>query len=175
MTTTIDQSEEIPASYPVLDPVVSDSVWQRIEAYIAHRFTARVVTWVVEGPGEWLPPLAPATVSKVEIWTGAAWEDVTANASPSPLGGYWLHGCGPYRFTATVGGGSPAPEVPAIVAEAAQRLSVHFAAKPGKPGATAESITAGSISISHRRSESWMAAAMQNSGAADLLRSYRRI
>ena len=35
----------------------ADMIWQRIEAYIAHRWTERDVTWIVEGPGEWHPPL----------------------------------------------------------------------------------------------------------------------
>ncbi|MGD9846668.1 MAG: hypothetical protein AB7O60_03345 [Variibacter sp.] len=171
MATTIKQTESLPESYPVLSPAVSDAVWQRIESYTAHRFTSRQVVWIVEGCGEWMPPLAPATVTKVEIWSSAdVWEDVTANASP--CGGYWLPATGPYRFTATVGADA---ELPVIVATAAQRLSTYMAAKPGKPGATSESVSAGSISVSHRRSESWMAAAMQNSGAADLLRGYRRV
>jgi hypothetical protein len=174
MATTLQQTEATPESYPVLSPAIADDVWQRIESYIAHRFTPRTVGWLVEGPGEWVPPLAPATVTKVEVWSAAGeWEDITLNASPA--GGYWLSATGPFHFTATVGGGSPAPALPAIVATAATRLAAYMTAKLGKPGATSESITAGSISVSHRRSESWMASAMQNSGAADLLRGYRRV
>jgi hypothetical protein len=176
MATTIKQNEAAPASYPTTSPALvnGDVAWQRIESYIAHRYTARTVEWIVEGCGEWVAPLSPATVSAVEVWSRAGeWESVTLN--PSPLGGYRLPCTGPYRFTATVGGGSPAPVVPAIVWEAVKRLDAYLAAKPGKPGATSESITAGSISISHRRSESWMASALQNSGAADLLRGYRNV
>ena len=33
-------------------------VWQRIESYVAYRWTPRAVTWIVEGCGEWYPPLA---------------------------------------------------------------------------------------------------------------------
>jgi hypothetical protein len=178
MATTIKQHESTPAEYPdppanlsaaaaALDPAI---VWQRIESYTAHRFAARDVSWVVEGPGEWNPPLTPATIATIEIWSGADnWEDVTANAAP--LGGYWLPASGPYRFTGTVGDGS---EPPAVVLEAFRRLAEYMAAKPGKPGATSERIGAGSINLSHSRSASWMAAAMQNSGAGDLLRPYRR-
>lgn len=165
MATTIKQQEAIPASYP---NGLDDQVWQRIEEWIAHRFSEREVIWTVEGPGEWCPPLTPATITQSEIWNGTAWETITA--PDSPLGGYWLAGDGPYRFTATVGGG----DVPASVSEAAQRLSAYMAQTPGKAGAVSESVSAGSVSISHRRSPSWLAHAMHNSGAADLLRSYRR-
>jgi hypothetical protein len=178
MATTIKQTESEPAEYPdapeglsaaaaALAPAV---VWERIESYVAHRWAERDVEWVVEGPGEWHPPLTPATIATVEVWSGAgAWEDCTPNASP--LGGYWLPASGPFRFTGTVG---PA-DVPATINEAYKRLAEYMAAKPGKPGARSESITAGSISIAHSRSDSWMASAMANSGAGDLLRPYRRV
>jgi hypothetical protein len=171
----IKQTEAAPSSYPTTSPAVdlNDVCWQRVEPYIAYRYTSRDVTWIVEGPGEWVPPLKPATISTVEIWNGTGWDDCTPDTSP--LGGYVLTGCGPYRFTGTAGGGSPAPTVPSAVWEAIKRLSAYLTAKTGTPGATSESISAGSISIATRRSESWMAQAMQNSGAADLLRSYRRV
>lgn len=169
MSITLKQTEALPESYPVLDPVVPDEVWQRLEAYVAYRWTPRAVTWIAEGPGEWVPPLTPATVSTVEIWTGTEFEAITPYASP--LGGYWLSGCGPYRFTATVGAGAV---LSAAVKQAAQRLSTYMAAKPGTPGATTDRVKAGTVEIEKTRSESWMAAALQNSGAADLLRNYRR-
>jgi hypothetical protein len=176
MTTLIKQIEAAPTSYPTTatypGQAYNDVAWQRVESYIASRYTARDVTWTVEGPGEWVPPLKPATISSVEIWAADAWEDVTPDASP--LGGFCLTGCGPYRFTGTVGGGSPAPTVPSIVWEAVKRLAGYLASKPGTAGATSESLSAGSIAIATRRSESWMAQALQNSGAADLLRGYRR-
>jgi hypothetical protein len=180
MTTTLRQSEAVPASYPdapaglstaaaALDPKF---IWHRIESYIAYRWTERAVTWTVEGMGWWVPPLTPATITTTEVWRGGVWED--AELSPAPLGGYCLPGCGPYRFTATVGGGSPAPEVPAAVSEAFRRLAEYMAAETGNPGASSEAITIGEISTNIRRSASWMASALQNSGAADLLRPYRR-
>lgn len=178
MTTTLRQSEAVPASYPdtpsglstaaaALDPKF---IWHRIESYIAYRWTEREVTWTVEGMGWWTPPLAPATITATEVWRNGAWEDVTL--SPAPLGGYCLPGCGPYRFTATVG--DPEIDVPAAVLEAFRRLAEHMAAKSENPGASSESITIGEISTSIRRDASWMASALQNSGAADLLRPYRR-
>jgi hypothetical protein len=175
MTTTLRQSEAIPESYPDTPDGLSTAaaaldanfIWQRLEAYIAWRWTARAVTWTVEGCGEWQPPLTPATITTVEIWQADDWQTVTL--SPSPMGGYVLPG-GTYRFTATVGGG----DVPAGVSEAFKRLAEYMAGKAGKPGTTLETVSAGSVSLTHRRSPSWMAAALQNSGAADLLRPYRR-
>ncbi|MGE0749343.1 MAG: hypothetical protein AB7K64_02035 [Variibacter sp.] len=180
MATTLKQTESAPATYPDAPAGLSTAaaaldagmVWQRIEAYTAFRYSARAVTWIVEGPGGWVPPLTPATISDAEIWSrgSEAWE--TAIIAPTALGGYCLPCLGPFRFTATVG--EDDAEVPAAVLEAFRRLAEYMAAKPGKPGAISESISAGSINLSHRRSASWMAEAMQNSGAADLLRSYRR-
>ncbi len=51
-TTILEQNEAPPDNYPVLRPTVPDYVWQRIESYIALRFTERTVTWIVEGCGE---------------------------------------------------------------------------------------------------------------------------
>jgi hypothetical protein len=115
-------------------------------------------------------PLAPATISTVELWSQAnVWEVTTLNAGP--LGGFFLRSTGPYRFTASVGGG----EVPADVNEAFRRLAEYMAAKPGKPEVRSESVSAGSITVSDSRDESWIANALVNSGAADLLRDFRRV
>jgi hypothetical protein len=174
MATTIKQTESEPESYPTTSPAVTlnDIVWQRIEPYIRHRYTPRAVEWIVEGPGEWSPPLQPATISTVEVWSRAGeWEACTPDAGS--LGGYWLSASGPFRFTGTVGGGSPAPIVPAIIWEAVKRLSAFFSAKQGTPGVRSESISAGSISINRTRDTMAMADAMRQSGAADLLRGFR--
>lgn len=178
MTTTLRQTEAIPATYPgapaglstaaaALDP---DFIWQRIEAYTVWRWSERPIEWLVEGPGHWRAPLNPATIETTERWTGSAWAAETP--PPSPLGGYELQGCGPYRFVGTLG--EDAAVVPAAVLEAFRRLAEYMAAKSGKPGATSESVSAGSVTLSHNRSAEWMARAMINSGAADLLRRYRR-
>jgi hypothetical protein len=175
--TTLKQTEAIPANYPAtpsdlstaaaaLDP---DMIWQRIEAYTAHRYTSRSIEWIVEGCGEWQPPLAPATISTIEVWQADAWQSVTL--SPSPLGGYSLP-AGTYRFSGTVGGGT----VPEIVNEAFRRLAEYMAAsKKGSPGTTRERVTAGSVTVDKSREASWAAQAMANSGAGDLLRNFRRV
>lgn len=149
-----------------------DAAWQRIEAYIAYRFTERAVVWIVEGAGEWCAPLTPATVTEIEIWNGAAWETITA--PDSPLGGYWLSGDGPYRFTATVGGG----DVPAVVTEAHTRLSNYLAsvaADDMPDGASSYSVSlGGEVREQIDRNPKAIAMAIQLSGAADLLRPYRK-
>ena len=180
MAATIKQTEAAPESYPDLgspSPLSATAaaldaamIWQRIESYVAWRWTPRDVTWIVEGCGEWAPPLAPATIGTVEVWSRAGeWE--SADLPASPLGGYFLTASGPYRFTATIGDDN---EPRAAVLEAFRRVAEYFAARPGKPGATSENIQAGSVSISHSRSATWLAKAIDNSGAGDLLRQYRR-
>ncbi|WP_319798778.1 hypothetical protein [Nitrobacter sp.] len=178
MAVTIEQTESAPESYPSTSPAVTlnDIAWQRVEPYIAWRFSPRTVTWLVEGPGNWKPPLAPAAIIGVEIWSVTENAMVSMTLSASPYGGYELPACGPYRFTATVGDiAGLGVTIPSVVWEAVKRLAAYLSAKPGTPGATSESISAGSIAIATRRSESWMAQALQNSGAADLLRAYRRV
>ncbi len=174
--TTIRQDESAPAAYPdapaglsTAAAALADTVWQRIEAYTAHRWSERAVVWTVEGCGAWQPPLTPATITTVEIWRADAWETVTL--SPSPMGGYCLPG-GTYRFTGTAGGGA----VPPAVQEAFRRLAEYLAADRGTPGATSERVEIdGVMTKETSRAATWMARAMANSGAGDLLRPYRRV
>lgn len=180
MAVTLKQDEAVPASYPAtpsglstaaaaLSPVL---IWQRIEAYIGVRWTARAVIWTAEGPGDWTPPLTPATFTAWEKWTGTAWLAYTPDASP--YGGYALAEEGPYRFTATVGSGT----VPVAVNEAFKRLAEYIcntmASAPS--GAHAYSLNLGGDLVrSFDRNSDWLAMAIINSGAADLLRPYRRL
>jgi len=178
MATTIKQIEATPAGYPELPSpsplstaaaaLDADMVWQRLEQYCAHRWSERSVEWIVEGSGDWTPPLVPATITNVEIWARDDWHET--EPLPSPYG-IRFPGNGPYRVTATVGADN---EPPSPVWEAFRRLAEYMAQKPGKPGAHSERLTVGSISLSHTRNASWMAHALQNSGAADLLRYFRR-
>lgn len=178
MMSILKQTESAPASWPAAAPGLStaaaalepDMIWQRIEAYIAHRWTAREVVWIIEGPGTFEAPLSPATVSTIEKWnaTTEAWEAETVSLAPT---GWELAGCGPYRLTASVGGGT----VPEPVNEAFRRLAEYYAETPVRQGAGRWSINiGGAISEDFERHPAWMARAMQNSGAGDLLRPYRR-
>lgn len=170
------RAEAIPAAYPAVPTGVStaaaaldpDMIWARIEAYVAYRWTARQVIWTVQGPGEWTPDLTPATITATEVWESDAWTADTFTAGP--MGGYVLDGGGPYRITADVGSGT----VPAAINEAFRRLAEYLAADPGTAGASSTSVAIGPIQETLDRNPNWVARAMQNSGAGDLLRNYRR-
>ena len=174
MADTLKQVEAVPI-YPATPTGLSAAaaainasvIWARIEAYTSTRWTSRVVVWTVEGPGEWVPLLTPATIATIDKWTGTAWETNAPDASP--LGGYQL-ACETFRFTGTAGGG-PVPEA---VNEAFRRLAEYMAVDQNSLGATSESYNVGPITVSTSRNAAWMARAMVNSGAADLLRPYRR-
>jgi hypothetical protein len=176
MLETIKQVESVPAAYPLrasglsspADALEPATVWARIEAYTAHRFTPRQVVWTLEGSGDWSPPLTPATVTAVERWNGEAWEPYPLQIGPY---GYSAGAEGQYRVTADVGGGT----VPAPVLEAYRRLAEYLADEPDRAGVSQYSVNmGGTISESYSRNAAWIARAMDNSGAADLLRPYRR-
>jgi len=176
MAETLKQMEYVPLAFPPAPTVsakaaalVPEQIWARIESYTAHRFTERGVKWIIEGPGEWCFPLTPiAAVTSVEIWTGEAWAAVTLPASP--LGGYEL-GNDKYRINANVGSGS----VPAPINEAFKRLAEYYADSTDKSAASDYSFSLGTdLNEAYSRPSNWMARAMQLSGAADLLRPYRR-
>ncbi len=90
--------------------------------------------------------------------------------SPSPLGGYCLPGTGPYRFTGTAG--EDDADVPAIVQEAYRRLAEYFAEPIAGIGVHSEAVP--DIATIEYGSPTWRAQALQQSGAADLLRTFRR-
>ncbi|WP_084421837.1 hypothetical protein [Henriciella litoralis] len=176
MAVTLKQTEAIPASYPdspdglsdKAAAVPADAIWERIESYIAHRFTPRSVVWTVEGGGDWQAPLTPASFETVEVWSDGVWADCMPDASP--WGGYELPGDRPYRITADVGGG----DVPAAVSEAFRRMAEYLAEPRRAAGSSSFSMRLDVIEISMQRNPAWLARAMQNSGAGDLLRPYRR-
>lgn len=171
--TTLRQDEAAAEDYPEVDVSTEaepflPAAWARIEAYIARRFAARVVTWIAEGPGDWLPPLKPATITSVEEWRGSTWEETTLD--PSPLGGFVLKGCGPYRFTADVGDDA---DVPPLIVEAVKRLAEYFAVI-GFDGVGLRTENVDGV-WSGEHDNRARARALQDSGAADLLRNYRRV
>jgi len=171
MTELLSQNETIPASWPAVEGVTGAELataWQRIEHYTAHRWAARQVIWVARGPGEFVPPLRPVTALTAEAWNGSAWEAVTLAEAPL---GHELAQEGPHRLTATVGAG-PVPEP---VTAAVQRLAAYLAAEDAAPGgSTSYRADAGQLSESITRDPAHLGRALQNSGAADLLRPYRR-
>jgi len=181
---TIDvlkQFEDEPSEYPPTPSGLSvkateldaNMVWARIEAYTAHRFTQREVVWTLLGDGgdEWHPQLTPIVSKQAHIWANDAWEAVKLVDAPL---GFCLPSGGTYKITAQVGGGN----VPAPVSGAFERLAEYLAgarSSTDEPGASNSKFSVGStINFEVTRSPAWLARAMQLSGAADLLRPYRR-
>ena len=201
MASTLRITEGEPDYYPRIvrddDPTIEldpepeirkivTSAWQRVESWIAHRWNERTIEYIVQGDGDWHPNLSPSTIETVEVWRDGAW--VAATLDPTPLGGYVLDGEGPYRFTGTVGSENDPPRA---VKEAVFRLAQYFLAineTPPEhrivstlktdqapfyePGAFQHSLRQLEI---ERPNAQWIARAMQLSGAADLLRPYRKL
>ena len=170
------QTEAPPASYPAVPSGLSTAaaaldsgaIWQRIEAYCAHRWTPREVVWKLyaDGEAEWKPPLSPVVSREAHYW-GDQWEALTV--SDGPLG-ICLPFSGTYQITAQVGAGP----VPAAVSEAFRRLAEYCADTDERSGASEYSLDLGPIKEGFERSPTWLARALSLSGAADLLRPYRR-
>ncbi len=171
MIETLAQIETLPGAYPAIDGLDSETlamVWQRIEHYTAYRFSARQVTWLVDSCGaEWTAPLRPVTSVTARRWTGDGYQTVALATAP----GGWKVPAGRYEIELTVGAGP----VPAAVAAAAKRLASYLAAETeGPAGARSYSANVGQLSESWTIDAASQAKALQNSGAADLLRPYRR-
>lgn len=175
--TTLSETETPPATITAPAPYYLDpsptgeepawdeqAIWQVIERWVTVRWVARPVVYIAEGPGEWLPRLTPFTLGTTEQWDGSAWAAVTLAASP--LGGLALDAVGPYRITGTAGDDSPPP---AVVNEAWRRLREFH------DGVAWESFRAGTAQAGEDTPRAWAAKALQLSGAADLLRPYRRL
>lgn len=194
MATTLKVLESAPALRPQIfksapppnsrEAIFSVTAWERVEAFIGWRWGARDAVFTVEGPGEWLAPLSPATFGVSEIWRDDAWEVVTLR--PTALGGLFLPEIAHYRIAASVGA---AGEAPRAVKEAVFRLAEYLLAADNVPAS--ERIVA-SLKSEHDRPDdinsqdvrpqefahhgpTWIAKAMQNSGAADLLRPWRNL
>lgn len=191
MADTIRQTESPPDRNPIEVTGQGPSsrlIWERIDAYIAHRWTPRSVVWIVEGAGDWTPPLTPVVTATGEKWESNAWVSVTLTEGPY---GYDLLSDGPYRITATVGGG----DLPAVVDEAYDRLFRYVYAVQRTPGErlayrkvtmnsyenrpiqytpSQEAVRQQEVDGAVEYAANWPAKAMQLSGAADLLRPYRR-
>ncbi|SDL79965.1 hypothetical protein [Paracoccus chinensis] len=200
MAETIRTIEAVPEAWPELpanELILANAAdtaawaWQRIEAYCAHRWTPREVMWLVQGDGEWFPPIAPAVITKVESWEGGDWRPTVPEASP--FGRLCLWGDA-HRITATVGADNPPPP---LVLKAATRLinylcqqidrndpdlwatSMRWITSPPDEQITVRdgtaTITRGDkTQESYTRPADYIAKALQYSGAADLLRPYRR-
>lgn len=182
MVDLLKEIEATPSSYPATPSGLStpaaaldaEMIWERIEAYTRTRYKAREVIWVAEGcEGEdWTPPLSPVVSHTSEKWErlglGGQWVET---ALPDGPVGLILPSDGQFRVTAQVGGGDP----PKAVSEAFRRLAEYMADDTDRAGVTSYSVNmGGAIEESYQRNAAHVARALQNSGAADLLRPYRR-
>ena len=176
MIDVIRQFEAVPAAYPDAPAGLSteaaaldaSAIWARIEAYTAYRFTVREVVWTLCGDGEWSAPLTPVVSRVCHVWKDDAWELVTLKDGPF---GICVPDFGSYRVTAQVGAG----DAPAPIMEAFRRLAEYLAHGEHNPGASAFKMDLGVMTVEEEtRAPTWVARAMQLSGAADLLRPYRR-
>lgn len=176
MLVALDEQEGAPSSYPSAPGDMSaeaqaldnTALWRRIEEWITHRWGERSVTWIVEGAGTWTPRLKPASIDTAEVWDGAAWQTVTLQAAPM---GYALD-AKTYRVTATVGETGDPPD---DVFEAYRRLA-EYLADDSYLGRVATSGTRdlSDMQITSERPAAWQAKALHYSGAADVLRKWRR-
>lgn len=169
MNLNLHQNESEPETYPAVEGVTGDALavaWQRIEAYIKKRYAPRQVEWLVQGEtgGVWYPPLGPVVSIQGEIVDGAV------PFTPMPWGPGFRLPQGVVKLTATVGAGP----VPTAVSNALRRLANYYAAVLDVPeGVRSYSLNVGDMSESISVQSGRMARAMQESGAADLLRPYR--
>lgn len=177
MADLIRVHESSPASYPNVPGLSSKAaalnqaaIWRRIESYVAFRWSRRDVQWIVDGPGDWVPSLTPVDITTVEKWIEGAWSTVSSN--PSPYGGFELNDAAAYRFTGSAGDDMAPPE---DVMEAFRRLAEYLKEGDDMVSMTSQSINSAGFSVTQERGSTWLAKAMQNSGAADLLRRYRSV
>lgn len=197
MAELMREIEALPESWPVIPDAelihvtnptgqtVRDDlswVWQRIEAYCRERWTPREVVWLVQGCGQWEPPLSPVRLIQVESWSG---EWLPSSAAVSPWGHVGLSGDA-HRITALVGEGNPVP--PAVMKAAARMANYLIQQIDGSdpdlwatkmrwivtPEAV-EQVQPARTEESYERAPDYIAKALQYSGAADLLRPYRRM
>lgn len=142
-------------------------IWGRIYEYIAYRWGKTTISWRVQGCGEFVPRVTPCVVDDIFYWTSTGWNMVTLPDGPMgidmPADNIW-------KIDATAGGDVLA--VPAKVARAYILLAEYMASAKSIPAGVA-SVTSGALGIRFQRDAA--ARALQNSGAADLLRSYRKL
>ncbi len=178
--------EAAPASYPEL-PVYWDEgsdfeniaplrhLWSRIEKWICWRWSPRQCVWTVRGPGVWEPHLKPVSNLTVDKWDDSTYTWSAATPHASPLGGFCLPERATYKISGTVGDTQEA--VPQLVVEAYQRLHGYYneMQRDAAPaGSSSYSLNIGeTLAEQIERSPNWKAKALQHSGAADLLRSFR--
>ncbi len=172
-----DEQVPVPATAEDDEPAFrkyTRAAWQRVQGWIAYRWNVRACVFVVEGPGDWIAPLQPFTATVREQWIDNAWVSVTL--APTALGGFVFDAVGPYRITGNLGTANAPPEV---VRQAVFRLGKYLEAVDSTPAgertASGYKMDVGGLSVSRDRNPNWIARALQQSGAGDLLRPWRKL
>ncbi|MEL6767579.1 MAG: hypothetical protein AAFP17_10395 [Pseudomonadota bacterium] len=183
--TTLIVAEGEPAAWP--DPpgdlsaeavgIPQAVVWGRIEDWTRVRWGERNASFTVEAEGDacWRAPLEPFTPSATLQWDHEDETYLPVTLRGTPTGGLRLP-AGFYQLDGLVGFSDAPPE---RVLEAYRRLAEFLAEAvrdPSKVGVSAHTIDiGGAISESSTRPASWLAKSIHLSGAADLLRPWRRL
>ena len=160
---------EISVTYPEPPDGLSDDaaaiepavIWDRLEAFCNYRWSETVMEFVVapDHPVMWTQPYLPSVVDLVN----------GEPAEPDEFGAVRINGRSKVR--ATIGGAAPSETVLA----AYRRLAEYFAVRDEMPaGAQRYAVSIGDISETISKRPDHMARAMHNSGAADLLRKFRK-
>lgn len=177
MVVTIDIQEGEPGACPSIgadiDPAQAAIAWRRVEGWIGWRWGVRPVAFVLEGAGEWAPPLVPLAEPVAATWCAGAWAAITPPAGP--LGGFLFDTVGPHRVEALLGSAEPPPE---MVREAVRRLAhynTELAGQAAELASTRRTSIAGALDIESTADPRLLARALTYSGAADLLRPWRKL
>ncbi|WP_415184398.1 hypothetical protein [Phaeovulum sp.] len=160
----IESENEISIVYPLppLDVSVSvpESIWKRMESYVACRWSTAEIEYIVSAPCaiDWRPPAYPWIINSVD----------GDPAEVNDFGEVTLQP-GRHRVVCTIGG----QVVTAGVEEAYRRLAAYYADPDTRKGYSRYSVNlAGDIS------ESWSRRAgtdgLAATGAAELLKKYRK-
>jgi hypothetical protein len=177
--------EAAPADYPVLytydvdgnlaeEPLIIDrGIWDRLEQYTAFRWRERQAVWTVQGVGEWQPHITPLQNITVDLWDEDSLTWGATSLDATPIGGLKVPDDQVYRIKATVGDNAAA--IPDVFVAAYERLAEYHAADTSPAGVATHSLRLGDgYEESVNRNPNYVGRAMQYSGAADLIRQYRR-
>ena len=165
----IESETEISVEYPAKPSGLSTDaeaidaavIWDRLEAFTNYRWSTTEIEFVVNPDHEiqWKPPYVPFGILEVN----------GEPADPDTFGAVTLRNRS--KVLVTIGGATPSP----TVNKAYRRLAEYFAVRDDMPaGAQRYSVNIGDISETISKRSDHMARAMQNSGAADLLRKYKK-
>lgn len=179
---TLIIGEGEPTAYPdrptglssVAAEIAPAVIWGRLESWISTRWSERAVSFTVEGEGCWSSPIGPFALTDAREWDAASESYVPTTLAKSPTG-FRLE-ANVYQIEGTAGFTTTPPD---RVLEAYRRYA-EFCAEairdPKRVGTSAHTLDLdGAISRSTSQPSSWLTRGLHLSGAADLLRPWRRL